>query len=228
MKTRISYNTITKLFLVVIIFFFSALNAHAFNVLSGVDVKQNDNNLYNITLTVNNSAKIKKITDTSENLTLVLDSIVPTDSVEIVYDNASDLKNVMVQKKNDDNTIIVFQGKNIENAKIYTKELSTGIVKSLDENSLKDYFYIANIKYFAIGIIGSIFLFFMLISLRPRSKRYNASSAQTLRNKINSNNRYIPSINYNIKQVNTNTTVPRELVISKINDYQEQRIRKAG
>lgn len=228
MKTRINYNILTRFFMVVCIFFFSALNAQAFNALSGVDVKQNDNNSYNITLKVDNSVKIKKITDSQDNLTLVLDSIIPTDSVEIVYDNASDLKNVMVQKKNTDNTVIVFQGKNIENAKIYTKELSTGIVKPFDENSLTNYLYIANLKYFLVGLAGVVFLFFMLISMRPKSKRYNSASAQTLRNKINSRNRYIPSINYKINSVRANATVPKELVISKLNEYQEQKIRKAG
>ena len=228
MQTRISYNTLKRLFLVICVFFFSALNAQAYNVLSGVYVKQSDNNSYNITLKVNNSVKIKKVPEAQDNLTIVLDSVVPTDSVDVVYDNASDLKNVMVQKKNADKTVIVFQGKNIENAKIYTKELSTGVVKPFDENSLKNYLYVANVKYLTIGIIGSVFLFFLLISLRPKSKRYSVSSTQTLRNKINSNNRYIPSINYKINSVKSNATVPKEFVISKINTYQEQRIRKAG
>lgn len=229
MKTRIKVNII-KLFLVVCVFLFSNLNALAFNALSGVDVKQINNDVYNITLKVDNSVKIKKVTDSKGNLTLILSSIIPADSIEIVYDNTSDLKNVIVQKKNDQNTIILFQGKNIENAKIYTKELSTGLLKSLDANpgALNNYLYIANKKYFSFAILGFISLFFIMLSLRPKSKRYNPQAQNTIRTKVNSKNRYIPSINYKINNTKGNMSVPKDFVISKIRTYQEQKIRKAG
>ena len=75
-------------------------------------------------------------------MTLLLKETLPTDSVEIVYDNAADLQNVIVQKKNNGDTAVLLQCKNIQNAKIYTKDLSTGLIVQNSNNK----FYITNKK----------------------------------------------------------------------------------
>ena len=239
MRTRVKYSFINRFVLSVFIIFFSTLNAFAANSLLGVDVKQIDNDNYKIILKVNNAVNIKQFSDSADNLTLVLNSAVPSDSVEILYDNASDLKNVIVQKKNSSNTMILLQGKNIDNAKIYTKELSTGILKQFDSNanSLNKYLYIANKKYILFGLVGIILLFFLMISSRPdlkrnvnkKSKQHNKQTEyNTIRNKTVSQKRYVPSIHYRINNVKTNMTLPKDFVISNLSQYEEEKIRKVG
>lgn len=241
MGTRIKHSFINKFLLFICIFFFSALNAFASNALSGVDVKQIDDGSYNVILKIDNSVNIKKNTDTKDNLSLILDSAVPADSVEIVYDNTSDIKNVMVQKKNSDNTMILIQGKNIENAKIFTKDISTGIVNPLDNklNSLNNYLYIANVKYLSFCFIGIIFMFVLMISLRPKrtkysynvKKQYKTIKQTTINNmnkKTNSSKRYVPSINYRINNVRyNNMSVPKDFEVNT-EVFEEEKIRKAG
>ena len=239
MRTRVKYSFINGFLLSVCIILFSALNAFAANSLLGVDVKQDGNDNYKIILKVNNAVNIKQFSESADNLTLVLTSAVPSDSVEILYDNASDLKNVIVQKKNSDNTMILLQGKNIDKAKIYTKELSTGILKQFDSNanSLNKYLYIANAKYLLFGLAGIILLFFLMISSRPDlkgnvNKKSNKQKKQTeyvtIRNKIVNQRRYIPSIHYRINNVKTNMTIPKDFVISTLSQYEEEKIRKVG
>ncbi len=239
MRTRVKYSFINRFLLSVFILFFSALNAFAANSLLGVDVKQTDNDNYKIILKVNNAVNLKKSSGTADNLTLVLNSVVPSDSVEILYDNASDLKNVIVQKKNADNTMIILQGKNIDKAQIYTKELSTGILKQFDSNSnsLNKYLYIANTKYLLLGLAGIILLFLLMLSSRPDLKRNNNKKIKqsnkqseyiTIRNKTINQKRYVPSINYRINSVKTNMTLPKDFVISNLSQYEEEKERKVG
>lgn len=238
MSTRIKYSLISKLILFLCIFCFSALNAFAANSLSGVDVKQTGSDSYKIILKTDNSVKLNKISEGKDNLVLVLNSTIPADSVEIVYDNASDLKNVMIQKKNSDNTMILLQGKNIENAEIYTKEITTGLLKQINtpENSLENYLYISNAKHLKYILFAIIGLFFLMLCFRPKSKKYISANqhnnkkqitVNSIKNKISTDKRYIPSINYRINNVQSNMSVPKEFVISNINKY-EEKIRKAG
>ena len=135
--------------------------------------------------------------------------------------------------------MILLQGKNIDNAKIYTKELSTGILKQFDSNasSLNKYLYIANKKYILFGLVGIILLFFLMISSRPDLKRNvnkksNKQKKQTeyvtIRNKTVSQKRYVPSIHYRINNVKTNMTLPKDFVISNLSQYEEEKIRKVG
>ena len=125
MSTRIS---LTKLVLFVGVFLCSSLcSFSAENSLSGIDVQQVGESEYNVMLKLNNATNVQKIINTEDNLTLVLKETVPTDSVEIVYDNAADLQNVIVQKKNNGDTLILLEGKDIENARVFTKDLSNGL-----------------------------------------------------------------------------------------------------
>ncbi len=236
MSIRVKYSFINKFIIVIVCLFLTSLNAYAVNSLSGVDIKQYNNN-YKIILKLDNSLKTVK-TDISEgNLTIVLDSVLPSDSVEMLYDNTTDIKNVTVQKKNPDNTLIILQGKNIENSKIYIKELSGGSIKpvSVNKSVLSDSFYIADFKYLIFSVLGSIFLFFILLSLRPNSKKYIPKTEQNikLKKKITINSmknstsvkRYVPSINYNIRPA-LNMTAPDDLIYDS-NLFKEE-IRKVG
>ncbi len=234
MNIRIEYGIIKKFLLLFFIFVFSALNVQAQNALSSVSVSQTAGNSYNITLKTDGSVRIKKYAESENNLLLVLNSVVPADSVEIVYDNASGLENVIVQKKNDNNTTILFQGKNVENSKIFVKELSTGLLKPFDSNTLSDYLYIENIKYFSYAFSVIVVLFLMMILFRPGYKIYRSKqkvskktiqNSQTLRTKQYTAKRYIPSINYKVSVQKRNMTIPKDFVIS---NHMEEKIRKAG
>lgn len=238
MEIRLELNIIKKFILLICVFLLSALNAQAHNALLNVSVEQTAGDSYNITLRTENSVKIKKSSDSKDNLIIFLNSIVPSDSIDIEYDNASDIENVIVQKKNADNTVILFKGKNIEKAKIYIKELSTGQMKSFDSNYMNSYFYVGNVKYFLSAVTGIIFLFFLMLSLRPDSKKYNSKAK--VQNKIKNNSvslrsqsypkkRFVPSINYKIKPVKSkNITIPKDFVISSVQRYEEEQERKVG
>lgn len=217
---------IKKIILLIVVFCVSAMNAYAYNALSGVDVKQSANDIYNITLKTDSSVRVKKYIEEKDNLTLLLNSTIPADSLDIVYDNASDLKNVIVQKKNDHNTLIVFQGKNIENANIFIKELSSGQTKSLESVS-----GIENVKKNTSVIVGILLLLFMSFSNKRSGSRKNTNNSMkhtTIRTKQPTNKRFVPSINYKINTSKLNMTVPKDFVISASQNYQEDRIRKAG
>lgn len=240
MSTGRKYNLISKLSLFVIAFCFTCIAAFASNSLTGVDVKQMGESSYNIILKTDSSVNVKKIVDGKDNITLLLKSTIPSDSVEIVYDNASDLYNVMVQRKNDDSTMVLLEGKNINNAIVYTKEISTGDLKQVDANgnSLNNHLYLANLKYFSFSLMGIIFIFMLMHSFRPKSKNNVAMNQKQIRSKkhttINSmkknasvQKRYVPSINYRIANAKSNMSMPNDFVISNAEQYQEK-IRKAG
>ena len=135
--------------------------------------------------------------------------------------------------------MIILQGKNIDKAQIYTKELSTGILKQFDSNSnsLNKYLYIANTKYLLLGLAGIILLFLLMLSSRPDLKRNNNKKIKqsnkqseyiTIRNKTINQKRYVPSINYRINSVKTNMTLPKDFVISNLSQYEEEKERKVG
>lgn len=235
MGTRIKHSFIFKFALIICIFFVSALNSYAYNnSLSGIDINQIQDK-YNITLKLDKSVNVKKILQNDKNLTLILNSTIPADSVDIIYDNTSGIDNVIVQKKNKDNTIIYVEGNNLNNAQIYTKDLSTGLIKKSNNSIdfINTNFYISDYKYITYSILGFIFLFIALLFNRPKNRKYNSVNTSeycrlnTLRNKNNSKSRYIPSINYNISK--SNMTVPKEFRISQLAEYEKnEQIRKAG
>ena len=231
-----------KLILTLCVFFFSALmSLSAENSLSSVNVKQVNNGEYNILLKLDNNVRIKKSFNGNDNLTLVLNKTLPSDSVEIVYDNAAGLKNVTVQKKNADNTIILLQGKNIVNSTIFTKELSTGIIKQSD---LKDnIFVIHDTKLFVSSIIGVVSLFIIMLFARTsgRKKCKSLQNKRTIKsltvNSVNSTkhntSRYIPSINYGVNNTynfsNSKMTVPEKFIINNyMNGEYSEEMRKIG
>ena len=236
MRIKLLFNIIKFILLFVCMFFFTSMNVQAKNALSGINITQNDNS-YNILLKADSLVKINKNVDEKGSLTLFLTSVLPADSIEIEYDNASDLKNVIVQKKNTNNTTILFQGKNIEGAKIFLKDLSTGQIKPIDSGSANNYFYIAHIKYLSIGFAGLIFLFILMLFLRPQSKKYHSASQiknkmkqqqVTLRSKQYNSKRFVPSINYKVNNTRKNMTIPTDFVISEYQNYNDEQERKVG
>ncbi len=246
MNTRFKLSLAYKLILFVCIFIFSSISTMALeNSLSGVSVQQNSDGSYNILLKMDKSVKMKKNIDSeTDKMVIMLDSTLPSEALEIIYDNASGLNNVIVQKKNDKNTLILFEGNNIENSKIFTKELSTGNKKqaNFDNNSFNNFLFIADKKLLASVLSGFGILFLFMIALRPKEKRYYStnnynkvktySQANTLRNKNLVQSRCVPSINYNINSGfaahNPYITKPDGLLIKNHNYIENEQIRKAG
>ena len=231
MSTRIKLN---KLVLFVGIFLCSSVVALAENALSGIDVQQTNTSEYNVMLKLNTSVNVQKINNGVDNLTLVLKETVPTDSVEIVYDNAADLQNVIVQKKNNGNTLILLEGKGIENANIYTKDLSNGLTVKNDTDKLG----VADKKMVGFSIFGLLMFLLIRLSSRPKNERYASAkvnvknvkktkkvTVNTLRSKNNTQSRNIPSINYNVNGSFRNMSVPKDFVI---NNHIEEQIRKVS
>lgn len=244
MKTRKEYSIINKCVLFICMFLLASISSFAAeSYLSGIDIQQQSDGDYKVVLKLDKKAQIKKMIDNEGNLTLIMSSTSPSESMDIVYDNAVDLKNVIVQKKNDDNTLILLQADNIKNAQIYTKELSTGLIKQIEANTniFSDLFFVADKKILASSIAGMVLLFLMMLVSRPKEKRYTVSNAKkytnvkkhtnvnTLRNKNLVQSKNAPSINYRVTgslySQNTNMNRPKDFVI---NDYEEQEIRKVG
>lgn len=232
MSTRIS---LTKLILSVGVFLYSSLCSFALeNSLSGIDVQQIGTSEYNIMLKLNNAVNVQKIVNGDDNLTLVLKETVPTDSVEIVYDNAADLQNVIVQKKNNGDTLILLEGKDIENAKVFTKDLSNG----LTVQNTSDKLVATDKQMVGFSILVILMLFVLRLALRPKNERYisvktnvkNVKNSKkvtvnTLRKKNQNQSKNIPSINCNVNGSFRNMSIPKDFVI---NNYMEEQIRKVG
>ena len=208
---------------------FCVFTAGAFasvNSLSGIDVRPNESGSYDITFKLDKFAKIQKFNSEKDNLTLLINSTIPSDYVEIVYDNANNLDNVIVQKKNKNNTVVLLQGKNIENSEIITNELSTGIVKAG-----QGLFYTADKKLTASLFGAILFLFALMLSLRKKNSHINTNrKIQTASNKTEIHTRTIPSINYRINKTykTANMSVPKDFVINKYTNEVQEKIRKAG
>ena len=241
MRLRVS-SLVSKVLFLAGAFVISSVGAFAAsNSISGIDVKQVENGEYSIMLKLDKMANVKKYSEEMDTLNIVINSALPVEDMEITYDNAADLRNVIVQKKNADNTVISLQGKNIQNAKIYTKELSTNLIK--ENNSFNGYFNIAENKTVILGSLVLVLLF--MLNSSKKSKKQNSSTAQVATvkkarrskkqtiNTINKKNKVvaqnIPSINYRINgsfaSAQQNMSVPREFVI---NQYQKEQMRKVG
>lgn len=247
MKSGKEFNILNKCFAFVLVCLFSTVGAFATeNSLSGVDIKQSSGNGYQLFLKLDKKAQIKKIVENQDNITLVVNSTLPSESMEIIYDSEDNLSNVIVQKKNDSNTLISLQGQNIANAEIFTKELSTGVIKTLDsnENFLSGLFFVVDKKIIGSSIVAMFLFFLMMFMSKPRNKRHSMSNANniskskqgyanTLRNKNLVQSRNIPSINYrhngSFSSVNMRATTPKEFVINNQKQMVEkEQIRKAG
>ncbi len=237
-------NFIKKIVLFVFIFLFSGISSYcADNSINGIDVQQVSGGAYNILLKLDKPAKITKQTDGNNNLTIVLNKILPSDSLEIIYDNADDLDNIIVQKKNSENTSVYFHGKNINNSIIYVKDLSTGMTNLLNEKN-NSFFFISAKKFVLYSVFSLFCIFLFMLLIRPKSKRYSENNTykivksqnkhivNTLRSKNLVQSKNIPSINYNINSgfnnLNKYTEIPEELKFFNNSETEANEIRKAG
>ncbi len=239
---RENLNFISKfIFAAMVITIVSFFNAAFANTISSIEVNQTNNN-NNIIIKLDKTSTIQKISSGKDNIILMVNSALPSESVDIVYDNTSDIKNIIVQKKNSENTQISMQGKNIENAKIYTKELSTGITKEVNSNPLSGLFVITDKKAFGFSILIIFLLFASILRSKPKKqysekeivqksiRKYNKKQTiNSMKRKKRMASHSVPSINYSINgsfsASNANMTMPKDFVI---NQYQEQQKRKVG
>lgn len=208
------------------------------NSVSSVNIKQNSNGEYQILLKTDKTAKIKKTTEENK-LLLTVASATPSNSSEIVYDNVPGIQNVTVQKKNDENTLIIIQGDNIENSVVFNKDLSTGKTSAVDNK--QSAFIIADKKLFACSMLTVLFLFILTLISRPKEKRYSENtiirraeatarnSALTLRQKAMLQNANVPSVNSKISGsfISSTVTKPGDFNTFIENEYVEK-TRKAG
>ncbi len=235
METGKTIKLIKKCLLSGGIILFSAMNVFAAdNSLSAINIEQNGNNDYNITVKVDKKTNIKKSVKNNQ-LILLVNSTLPSDSMEIIYDNASNLKNVIVQKKNKHNTLISIEGDSVENAQVYTQELSTGLLKPVNEN-------VFTAKALVSSIIGILLLLFLMSASKRRNNKYTAETAQkavkqrrktkanTLRKKNRVQSGNIPSIGFNVNgsfnSAKMYMSMPADLAYDEM--YEEEEIRKAG
>lgn len=224
---------VVNILLFVFAFFLSAIHAAAVeNSLSGIDIKYSDTNGYNIILKTDKTAQVNKSFDENDNLILTINKTLPSEGLEIVYDNPEELTNIIVQKKNKTNTLVFLQGNNIADAKVYTKDLSTGIIKEI--NAKNTFFFVADKKIFSVSMISIILFFFLSVIRRQKKEKYtnvnakelkNRTVANTLRKKNLTQSKNIPSINY---KVNAQTSIPKDFIINKNGYAHQEKIAKAG
>jgi hypothetical protein len=230
-------NLIIKTMIIALVSAFSFTSALAANIsLSGIDVDQNPENEYSVFVKTDKKANIQVKTNENNKLVILLNSTTPADSLDIIYDDAPDMTNVIVQKKNKNNTLILLEGKNISNAQIYNNDLSTGLIKPVYSDGF------SNNKILSTAGIGIGFLLLMMLILKPRNRKYTVSEnnntkrqrktsrVNTLRNKNLVQSTNIPSISYNVNgsfnSVQKYMTTPADLSVNE--QYEEEEIRKAG
>ncbi len=233
-----------KLLCTVFVFFAITLGSFAANTsLSGIEVNKQADGVYKIILKTDKKTQIKKVMNEQDRTSVLLNSTLPSEPMDIYYDNDSAFTNVIVQKKNNNNTLVLFEGENIGNSQIYTKELSTGQIKPIEDvNAINNIFFVAD-KKLLVASLSAVMLFFLIMLLsRPKSKRYSSvdvknvvnrkrqTGVNTLRNKNLSQSRNIPSINSSLNgsfnSAKMYMTTPNELVVN--DSYEEEEIRKAG
>lgn len=228
-----------KTIILTVILIFSGLQSYAsVHSLSAIEVLQNNNGEYSIILKADKKLPVKKEAFSNSKLSLLLNSTLPSESMDIIYDNSPDIKNIIVQKKNKNNTVILFEGLNINNSKVYLKDMSSGTMNIAGANNIFNNFNKTDI----VVSSGLFLLMLMLISNKNRNKKYEASNksvnkkqkrqlnVNTLRNKNLVQSKNIPSISSKINGSFTSAkvymSIPQELSVNE--DFEEEQIRKAG
>lgn len=219
------FNKRVKLLISLFAFMFMTVSAYA-STLSEIEITQDNNGKYNVVFSLDSKTKIVKENSSKGNLSLLLKGTNLADNLNISYENSTDLQNVVVQKKNKDNSIVLLEGKNIEEAKILAKDINNGVISEikLKNNSL---------LYSVLGVFGLIMLLAIrnTIILRRKRKRVvqdpnelikkKIQEVNTLRKKNKQQSKNIPSINYNLN--NSKTTIPEGFVINNYKNNQENR-----
>lgn len=218
-----------KVLISVIAVIFSAMSVYA-GTLSEIEITQDNNGKYNVVFGLDEEIKVVKETSSKGNLSLLLKSTNLSENLNISYENSTDLQNIVVQRKNKDNAVVLLEGKNIENAKILNKNITNG---EITEVKIKN----NTLLYSSLSIFGLFLLLAIrntLIMMKRRRKKATQDpnelikkkiqEVNTLRKKNKQQSKNIPSINYNIN--NSRTTIPEGFII---NNYKNnQRSRKVG
>jgi len=181
--------------------------------LNGIDIKKDKNGSYSIILNTERNTGIKKIKDAaSGSLTFLVNASAPSENLNITYNNAPDISNVIVQKKNADKTLIVIEGRNIKPADIYIKSASSGILTPA-ASEMPFLGVNKNIFIFSLGIL------FMLLGMAALSK---------IRNRKNKQPDFLITTNKTVLRAvsNKGASVPKEFVINRW--LENEKIRKAG
>ena len=232
------FNTVKLIVISVFLAMFATVSANAsVNTVDGIEISQNQNGNYNVLLKTEKSSSVKAIRNIDNKLILVLKSTLPNESVEISYNNAPELNNVIVQKKNADNTVIVLEGNSIQNASINELQLSNGTLKQNIGNSgiLADSALVNDKKLMSSSFLSLFMAIILFVSLRQKKNKVDEAkdsaeklkkaikNANTLRKKNKLQSKNIPSINYNVRNY---ATAPKGFVINK---YQgDEEVRKVG
>lgn len=214
-------NILKKFILCFSVLFLFVQSVQAANTsLVGIDVKKNSKDGYNVILKLAGEANIKKMSPNNNSVTLYLASVLPSNSTEIIYDNNSNVNNVIVQKKNGDSTVIIIEGKNVSNAEIFTKNISTGILTPLTDETL---FLGVNKKVFTFSIVIMLFWFVCMLCFRKKRKNISMLKTNNIKSNIDIYSKNIPSIAYN--KTKNYSSIPKDFVINR---YMSEKIRKAG
>lgn len=214
-----------KLLISVFAFMFMTVSAYA-GTLSEIEITQDENGKYNVVLAVDSQTKIVKENSAKGSLSLLLKGTYLDDNLNVSYENSTDLQNVVVQKKNKDSSVVILEGKNIENAKILSKDINNGTISEVKLNN-------SYLLYGILAVLGYIMLLAVRNTMILRKKRKKVSQdpnelikkkiqeVNTLRKKNKQQSKNIPSINYNLN--NSRTTIPEGFVINNYKNSQANR-----
>ena len=188
--------------------------------LSGVDIKENNKGGMDVILKLDGKAEIKKSFAASDVLNIYINSAAPAENADIIYENTSNIKNVVIQKKNSSKTAVMIEGKNIANADVYIKHGASDTlipVKSGNFLSFND-----KTAVFSAAALF-IFLFMMSSSNRRIKERRRLNRINNSLNSIKAYNDTVSPRVYN--EISGCASTPDDFVINR---YLNEKMRKAG
>lgn len=101
-----------------------SMNGAFANTLSEVEVYQNGAG-YGIALKTDSVAQMKKVTSSSDRMTVLLKDVKVSENFNTVYNNVAKMDNVTVQQSGKNDIRIVFKGKGVSNSKVSFASAST-------------------------------------------------------------------------------------------------------
>ncbi len=237
-KGNNTISVIKSIILTVFFVFFGLQSYASVYSLSAIEVNKNESGQYSVILKTDKRISVKKEESVNGKLTLLLGSTLPSDSTDIIYDNSPEISNIVVQKKNKNSTLVLFEGAGINNAQIYIRDLSSGIVYKTDNGKFLNKKIKTGSALF--GVLLSILYLFAL--KKNKNKKYVASgnyigrkqkrsvSVNTLRNKNLVQSKNIPSISSKVSgsfnSAKVYMSIPSELAVNE--SFEQEQIRKAG
>ena len=98
--------------------------AFAENILSSIQINPSGNS-YQIVINSNSAVPVKKVVENSDKVYFELQNIEPLKSVSTIYNNVSNIDNVIVQPLSKNSVRIIVQGKNVDKSKLSFKTLNS-------------------------------------------------------------------------------------------------------